>query len=48
MVEKWREVAGRTEELPAAVERQSEQYEGMADPKVPRLGSGAKYALWKP
>jgi len=48
MVEKWRKVAGRTDELPAGVERQSEHYEGMADPKAPRLGSGAKYTLWKP
>ena len=48
MVEKWRKVAGRTDELPAGVERQSEHYEGMADPEATRLGSGAKYTLWKP
>jgi hypothetical protein len=48
MFERWRQQPSGLALLPGATERQGEHYEGMADPKMPRLGSGAKYHLWKP
>ena len=46
-VERWRHTTGRPDE-PGPCVRLREHAEGMVDPKAPRLGSGAKYHLWKP